>query len=46
MPSMICAAGASSKSFLLRHGYRYQGKANWSQPTCATCANWSCPIRP
>jgi transposase len=20
------------KSFLLRHGYRYQGKANWSQP--------------
>jgi len=20
------------KSFLLRHGYRYQGKANWSEP--------------
>src|SRR5262249_49235180 len=20
------------KAFLLRHGYRYQGKANWSQP--------------
>ncbi len=34
------------KGFLLRHGYRYQGKSNWTRPMCVTCASWSCPIRP
>jgi len=34
------------KSFLLRHGYRYKARPIGPSPTCVTCANWSCPIRP
>ena len=33
------------KGFLLRHGYRYQGKSPLEQRrTNVTCANWFCPI--
>ena len=33
------------KGFLLRHGYRYQGKALGTPRTSVTCANWFCRIR-
>lgn len=34
------------KGFLLRHGYRYQGKSSWSAAHDGYCANWCCRIQP
>ena len=33
------------KGFLLRHGYRYQGKSIGARRTSVTCASWCCRIR-